>query len=182
MSPGRHLAWKQIHLRRADEAGDKDIHGGAVDFHRLVELLEDAVVHDRDAVRHHHRLLLVVGDEDDGDFELALQPFDLGARLHPQARVEVGERLVHKERRRMPNDRAPHCDALSLAARQLRGRAVEERVEPEQIGGPGDLGRDRLFLGLLLAQGKGEISAHRHVRIERIVLEHQRDVPVARRH
>src|ERR1700722_1193047 len=81
----------------------------------------------------------------------------------------------------MPNDRAPHCDALSLAARQLRRRAVEERVEPEQIGGPGDLGRDRLFLGLLLAQGKGQILAHRHVRIERIVLKHERDVPVARR-
>ena len=82
----------------------------------------------------------------------------------------------------MPNDSAPHRDALSLAARQLRGRAVQERVEPEQIGGPGDLGRDRLFLGLLLAQGKGQIFAHRHVRIERVVLEHERDVPVARRH
>src|ERR1700733_2459223 len=116
MSPGRHLAWKQIHLRRADETGDEDIQGGAVDFHRFVELLEDAVVHHRDAVRHHHRLLLVVRDEDDGDFELALQPLDLGACLNPQARVEVGERLVHKERRGMPNDSAPHCDALSLAA------------------------------------------------------------------
>jgi hypothetical protein len=116
MSPWRHLAWKQIHLRRADKAGDEDIHGGAVDFHRLVELLEDAIVHDRDAVRHHHRLLLVVRNEDDGDFELALQPLDLGARLHPKARIEVGERLVHKERGRMPNDGAPHRDALSLAA------------------------------------------------------------------
>ena len=182
VSPRRHLAWKQIHLRRADKASDEDIRGGAVDFHRLVELLEDAVVHDRDAVRHHHRLLLVVRDEDDGDFELALQPLDLGARFHPQARVEVGERFVHKERRRMPNDSPPHRDALSLAARQLRRRALEERVEPEQIGGPGDLGRDRLFLGLLLAQGKGQIFANRHVRIERIVLEHERDVSVARRH
>src|SRR5271154_5808928 len=31
VSSRRHIAWKQIHLWRANKAGDEDIHGGAVD-------------------------------------------------------------------------------------------------------------------------------------------------------
>ena len=174
----RHLAREQVHLRRTDEARDEDVRGRPIDRHRLVELLQDAVVHHRDAVRHHHRLFLIVGDEDDGDLELALQALDLGARLHPQAGVKVGERFVHEERRRMAHDGAADRDALPLAAGQFGGRAVEIGVEAKQIGGPGDLGRDRLFLGLLLAQGKGQVFAHRHMRIERVILKHERDVAV----
>jgi hypothetical protein len=41
---------------------------------------------------------------------------DLGAHLHPQLRVEVRQWLVHQERMRFANDRAPHRDALPLAA------------------------------------------------------------------
>ena len=180
MPAGDQVAREQVHLRRTNEARDENVRGRPVDRHRLVELLQDAVVHHRDAVRHHHRLLLIVGDEDDGGLELALEALDFGARLDPQAGVKVGERFVHEERRRMAHDGPAYRDALPLPAGQFGGRAVEIGVEAKQVGGPGDLGRDRLFLGLLLAQGKGQVFANRHMGIERVVLKHERDIAVSR--
>ncbi len=69
----------------------------AIELVRRRDLLEDALAHDRDAVAHRHRLDLIVRDVDGGDAELPLKRADLGAHLHAQLRVEVGERLVHQE-------------------------------------------------------------------------------------
>jgi hypothetical protein len=41
----------------------------------------------------------------------------------------VRQRLVHEERRGVAHDRAPHRHALALPARELRGLAVEVRLE-----------------------------------------------------
>ena len=48
-----------------------------------------------------------------------MQAQDLGARLHAQLRVEVGERLIHQEDGWLADDRAPKGDALALAAGEL---------------------------------------------------------------
>ena len=123
----------RVHRRVADEAGDEEVRRLLVDVLRRPDLLEHAVVHDRDAVPHRHRLDLVVGDVDDRGLEPPLQLDELGAGLHPQLRVEVRERLVHEERLGPPHDRARERDALALPARELRGLAVEQVVEPERL-------------------------------------------------
>ena len=95
----------------------------------------DAAAHDGDPVAHRHRLDLVVRDVDRRHAELALHARDLGAHLHAQTCVEVGERLVHEEDARVADDRAAHRDALALAARELARLALEQVCEPERLAG-----------------------------------------------
>jgi hypothetical protein len=99
-----------------------------------------------------------------------------GTHADAELRVEVRERLVHEERLRLAHDRAPHRDALALAAGELRGPAVEELVEAEERG---DLLHAPLRLGLRRLphlEPVADVLAHGHVRIERVALEDHRHV------
>jgi hypothetical protein len=58
-----------------------------------------------------------------------VQARDLLARLDPQLRVQVRERLVEQEHLRLPYDGAADRDALPLAAGQL-ARPVLSRISP----------------------------------------------------
>ena len=80
----------------------------------------------------------------------------------------------------MPDDRPAHRDALALAAGERARLAVEQVLEPEQRGRLGD---PLLALRLrhpLRLEREADVGAHRHVRVERVVLEHHRDVAVDR--
>jgi hypothetical protein len=61
-----------------------------------------------------------------------VQLLDLGAHLHAQLGVEVGQRLVEQEDLGVAHDGAAHRHALALAARELAracGRAAARDVE-----------------------------------------------------
>ncbi len=168
----------EVHRRRADEAGDEDVGRVVVHVPRGVDLLEDAVLEHRDPVAHRHGLDLVVGDVDRRDAEPALQRGDLGAGLHAQLRVEVRQRLVHEEHLRLAHDRPAHRDALALAAGERLRLAVEVLLEVEDLRRLADPLGD-LVLGLAGdLQREAHVLADRHVRVERVVLEHHRDVAV----
>src|SRR5207237_10707661 len=86
---------------------------------------------------------------------------------------EEGLRLAH--------DRAPHRDALALTAGELRGPAVEQLVEPEELR---DLLDAALRLGLRRLphlEPVADVLPHGHVRIERVALEDHCDVAPPRR-
>jgi hypothetical protein len=123
-----------------------------------------------------HRLGLVVSDVHRRDAEPSLELGDLCPHLHAQLGVEVGERLVHEEHARLAHDRAPHRHALALAARQLRGLAVEELGETEDLGDLGDTPLSLLLLHTGDLQRETDVRRHRHVRVEGVVLEDHRDV------
>ena len=109
-----------------------------------------------------------------------MHPRNLGAHLNAQARVEVRERLVHQEHARVADDRAPHRDALALAARELTRLALQQVCEPERLAGCLDAAPDLAFRRPTRAQPEGDVLEHRHVGVERVVLEHHRDVAAAR--
>ena len=138
------LALEQVHARRADEAGDEDIGRIVVDLERRADLLQHAMVHDGDAVGHGHGLELVVGDIDHGLPELALQMLQLGAHHGAEGGVDIGQRLVEQEDRRLHDRRAADRHALQDVDRQPVGRAVEQRRQLQQLGdradAPVDLG------------------------------------------
>ena len=119
-------------MKPADEQVDRAV----VELLRRADLLQHALAHHRDAVAHGHRLDLVVGDVDGGDAEVVLQLGDLGAHLHAQLGVEVGERLVHQEGRGFAHDGAAHRDALALAARERARLAAAARLEAEDARRP----------------------------------------------
>ena len=123
------LGRDEVHRRRAHEAGDEEVGRAVVDRLRLVELLQLALVHDRDARGERHRLDLVVGDVDRGLADAVVQLLDLGAHLDAELGVEVGERLVEEEERRVADQRPAHGDALALAAGELAGLALQERLD-----------------------------------------------------
>ena len=122
-----------------------------------------------------------MGDVDRRRPEALLDAQDLGARLHAQLGVEVRERLVHEERGRLAHDRAAERDALPLPARERLRLAVEEAVEVEDLRGLLDAALDLLLRRLQQLEAEGEVVEDGHVRIERVRLEHHRDVPVLRR-
>ena len=116
----------------ADETGDELAGGALVDLDRRPELLDAAVVDHHQAVAHRQRLLLVVGDEDERDADLALDPLELELHLLAQLEVERAERLVEQQHVRLVDDRAGERDALALSAGELdRFAGAEARA-----GGP----------------------------------------------
>ena len=99
--------------------------GSVVELERRADLLDQAVVHDDDLVGHGHGLDLIVRDIDRRRLEALMQFLDLGAHLHAQLGVEVGQRLVEQEHLRIAHDGAAHGDALALTAGKLARIAVE---------------------------------------------------------
>ncbi len=149
---------------------------------RRADLLDLALVHHHHAIGERHRLDLIVRDVDRGGAHLLVHALDLGAHLHAQLGVEIGERLVEQEDLRIAHDRAAHGDALALPAGELARLAVEQFLDVEDAGG---LLHALLDLGLgkmLQPQPERHVLVDRHVRIERVVLEHHRHVAVFRRH
>ncbi len=172
------VAGHGVHGRAADEARHEEVGRFGVDVLGCADLLQHAVVEHRDPVAHRHRLDLVVGDVDDRRRQAALQLHQLRTRLHPQLGVEVGERLVHEERLRAAHDRARQRDPLTLPARQLRGLAVEQAAEVEAVGGLLHQCRPLGRRHLARPQRELDVPPHGHVRVERVALEHHRDVAV----
>ena len=180
-APSRGCRRDQVDRRRADEAGDEQAVGPVVEVVRRADLLDPALAHADDAVGHGRRLDLVVGDEDRGHAELALQRLDLGAHGQPQRGVEVGERLVEQQELRLLDQRAGERDALLLAAGQLARPAVEQLARPGRARPPPRRGAAASSRGVFLKRsGKRMLSRTRHVRIERVGLEDDADVAVAR--
>ena len=147
---------------------------------RHVALLQHAVAHHRHPVAQGHRLDLVVGDVDGRRPQALVQPGELGAHARAQLGVEVRERLVHEERPRLADDRPPHRHPLALPAGELRRPAVHAarraRASPPSVDPLGDL----RLRHLAMPQPEGEVLAHGLVRVERVALEHHRDVAVGR--
>ena len=70
---------------------------------------------------------------------------------------------------------------MPLPARELRGVAVEERYEAEELGAFTDPLLDLRLGAPLHAETKTDVAAHRHVGEDRVALEDHRDIPVPRR-
>src|SRR5215471_14556453 len=118
------VAFQQV--GHADEAGHELAGGPFVDLDRRAQLLDAALVEHGQAVAHGKRLFLVVGDVDEADPDLALDPLELEMHLLAQLGVQRAERLVEQEHLRLVDDGAGQRDPLPLAAGQLDRLAVAE--------------------------------------------------------
>ena len=102
--------------------------------------------------------------------------------LIAQRRIEVGQRLVEQEHRRLAHDGAADGDALALAAGEVARPAVEQGVELQHLAPPrARAGRPRPSSALVNLQAEGHVLADVHVRIERVGLEHHGDLALGRR-
>ena len=105
---------------------------------------------------------------------------DLDPHLHPELGIEIRQRFVEQKHFRVTDDGAAHRHPLALATRQLLGLAVDQIGNVEHAGGFSDPALD-LRLGIMLQpQTERHVFRDRHMRVERVVLEHHGDVAVLR--
>ena len=109
-----------------------------------------------------------------------MEAFDLAAHLHAELGVEIGERLVHQEDRRVAHQRAAERDTLLLAAGEFARAAFEEVRDVQDLCSVTHLLVDHVPGLFAHLQREGEIVEDGLVGVERIVLEHHGDVPVLR--
>ncbi len=177
-----HLGIDEVHRRRTDEPRDEEACRLRIDLHGRAALLKDALVHDEDPVGHRHGLDLIVGDVDDGGTKAAMKLADLGSHRDAQLGVQIGQRFVEQEQLGLAHDRPPHRHALPLAAGQLLGLAVQQVVEPENVGGLPYPGFDLGFGELPDLESEAHVLADAHVRVQGVALEDHGDVAVPGRH
>ena len=141
----------------------KVVRRALVDGLGRVALLDHAAVrHDRDPVGHRQRLLLVVGDVDEGDPDVALDPLQLQLQALAQLQVEGAERLVEQQHLRQVDERAGERDALLLPAGELVGLAVDLRARgPTRSSSASTRCLISAFGDLLAAQPEGDVLAAR---------------------
>ena len=172
------VADHQVHRRRSDEPGDEDVRRQTVQLIGRGDLLQHAGRHQRHPVAHRHRLDLVVGDVEHRRAEAALQLGDLAAHHHAQLGIEVRQRFVHQEHLGLAHHRPAHRHPLALPARELARSAIEQFLELQLVG---HLQHPFVALGLghlRDAQRVGEVLADGEMRVQRVALEHHRDVAV----
>ena len=106
---------------------------------------------------------------------------DLQARRGAQFGVEVRERLVEQQRGRLAHERARERDTLAFAAGELTRPPIEKMANAEQLRRPLDFLFNLGVRNALRPQRKGDILAHRVMRIEAVALKHHRHAAGARR-
>ena len=115
------------------KAATNSVAGRVVDLLRRRQLLDPATVHDRDAVGHRERLLLVVRHVDEGDPDRLLDPLELDLEGLADLQVEGPERLVEQEHLRAHHERAGERDPLLLTARELPRPSRSDVAEMHEL-------------------------------------------------
>ncbi|KAG1254300.1 hypothetical protein G6F65_017099 [Rhizopus arrhizus] len=175
-------ATQHVHRRAAKEAGHEQIGRAVVQRHRRVDLLDDAVLQHHDALAQGHRFDLVMGHVDHGGAQLAVQLRDLGPHTVAQLGIQVRQRLVEQEHRRLAHQRAAQRNTLALAAGHRLGQLVHHLGQAQRLRRLGDAPVDRRLVMAAQLQAEGQVLGHGHVRVQRVALEHHRDVAILRRH
>ena len=152
-----------------------------VQLGRRPELLDVPTVHDRDPVRHRHRLLLVVRDVDEGDANVVLDRLQLQLHLLAQLEVESAERLVEEQHPRFVHERPGERDPLLLPARELARLALLHPGEAHEAEDLDHAAADVAAAHAPPAEPEGDVLEDREVREERIRLEDGVHVALVRR-
>ena len=121
--------------------------------------------------------------KDRGRAECLLQVLQLDAQRLAQLGIQVGERFVHQEDARLAHDGAADRDTLHLAARQVGGFSLQQVVDAQDLGRFVDLLLDLIFREAVQrgAQREGQVVVHRHVGVERVLLEDEGHIPAGGR-
>ena len=167
-------------VRRAEERRHEARGRTRVEVVRAPALEQAPLVHHADAIGQRERLLLVVCDEDGGDLQFALDFADGAAQALADLRVQCAERLVHQQDFRPVRERSRHGDTLLLAARKLRRETVVHALQGHELE---QFLASRASLARLDApdpQRELDVVADRHVTEQRVVLEDEPDLALAR--
>ncbi len=158
----------------------KMLQGIIVQVLRGIDLLDDAVLHNDDAVAHGHSLGLVVGNVDEGGSQLLVQLDDLGTHAGTQLSIQVGQRLVQQEDGRVTNHCAAQSNTLALTTGQSLRLTVKQVLDLQDLSSLTNALVDLVLGHLAQLQAERHVLVNGHVRVQSVVLEHHGDVAVLR--
>ncbi len=138
-------------------------------------------MHDHHQVGQGHGLLLAVGDVDEADAELHLQPLQLLAHPDPQERIEGGQGLIQQQDARIGDQGAGQRHPLLLAARELGRLALGVAVHMDQLEQLHRLGSPLGRLDAAHLEAEGDIVDAIQMREQRVALEHHGGAALDRR-
>ena len=127
----RNNSGQQVHRRRPDEVRHERVGRAVEDLGGGADLPDLARLHDGHPVRHGQRLRLVVRHEDGRHTQFLLQLLQKRPGLQPKSGVQVRERFVEQEHRRLAGHRPGQRDPLLLPAGELPGPAFHQRIQPQ---------------------------------------------------
>ena len=176
MTPG--VTRLSVPDERGHEGGRREV----VDLGRRADLLDPALAHDHDPVGQRERLLLVVGDVDRGDPELALDRSGSPCagrsgswRRAPTAvRRAAGPGARWRARGRARRAAAGRPTAATDSGRRGPRRCISSSSSPTRLV---DLG----LRALADLEPEADVVGDGHVREERVRLEDHPDVALVRR-
>ncbi len=177
----RDMARQQVHRWVADEARDPYARRVEPDLGGRPGLLDATRIDHGDLVADRQRLHRVRGAPDCGGRARRCQLADLVAQLVAQLGVEMGDGLVEQCHGGPLHQGPRKRDALFLSARKRRRQPPREMADFQEL-------EQRIDTGGLVGTAVGghqrrhHVLPHRHVRIERVGLEHVGDVPRLRGH
>ena len=105
-----------------------------------------------------------------------MERLDFGSHLDPELGVQVRERFIKQKNLRIPDDGAAHRNPLTLTTRERARVAIKQLSQPKNFGCTFHRGIN--FCGRFLGEHQAErhVLAHFHMRIQRVILEHHRDI------
>ncbi len=151
----------------ADEAGA----GAFVEGAGVAELFDAPGAEDGEAIAEDEGFLLVVGDVEEGDAEVALESAEFDLKLLAELEIEGGERFVEEQDPGSVDERPGEGDALLLAAGQLVGATSREIADLDEGHGFVDAAVEFGTGHALHAQPEGEVVADVEMREEGVGLE-----------
>ena len=170
----------------AHEVEDLRVGRRGVKLLRVGVLRDGTVAHDDDAVGQLQRFFAVVGDENAGEAQFALQGFQPETQVVPHLHVQRAEGFVKEDDFRLGGERPRQRDALLLATGELCRVApahVGKLYHVEQLR---DFFADARFCRSLAArldgEAEGDVVGDGEVFEECVVLEDEADVAFAHRH
>ena len=128
--------------------------------------------HHGDAVRHDKRLFLIVGDQNEGDADLALQPSQFDLHLFAHLLVQGAEGFIQQQHLRLQDQRPGQRHPLALTTRQGMGGAVAVAAKPDHRQRLGDALGHILTAQPFAAQTETDVFRHCQMGKDRIGLEH----------
>ena len=154
-----------------------------VDFPRRADLHDAPFIHHRNFMAERERFALVMGDVNRGQAEIALDALQFKAHAVTQLRIEVGERLIEQKQFRLHDKCARQRQALLLATRQAGGFTLGILIKRHGGEDAHDLFTNFILgeLGLAHFQREGSIGEDRHMRPDRVRLEHHAEIALVRR-
>ena len=109
-----------------------------------------------------------------------MQLDDLGTHAGTQLSIQVGQRLVEQEDRRVTDHCTAQGNTLTLTTGQSLRLTVKQVLDLQDLGSLTDALVDLVLGHLAQLQTEGHVLVNGHVRIQSVVLENHRDVAVLR--